>query len=312
MADTDSPLSTTASVIAILTLVYAIGISLSIYAKAVYQSERNLKSLARRVEYGESALLHMRDRMLREAEREGLYGGKLYDRKEEEKSELKVLAKKLDVAHQTWEQCTSDWQQFMKLSADGSWGVFGTAPFAPISDPILVLAVWPAMIEHRAIPWIAVRTLATMVYWCVGVSIFLVLAPSWLAVALLYDAVVLCYNGLVWMDLRRTVQRIRWATAQGDIANRMQEVESSISDLRVQVLLRLLERSQHATETVHDHLHFLQEKVMSAIADPGMAKRWLDDRNISTIVDTEPDTKNEELGNSEYGVKSDICNLDSL
>ena len=46
MAESDSPLSTTSSIIAILTLVYALTITLQIYVTALYRSERETEALA--------------------------------------------------------------------------------------------------------------------------------------------------------------------------------------------------------------------------------------------------------------------------
>jgi hypothetical protein len=59
-ADTNSPLTITASVIAILTLVYAIAITLQIYAKVIYQTERDTEGLVRRLDHGKLGITEMR------------------------------------------------------------------------------------------------------------------------------------------------------------------------------------------------------------------------------------------------------------
>lgn len=264
MGNADSPLSTTASVIAILTLVYAIVITIQIYIKAINESERATEALARRLDHGEHGIVEVH-RLLEDlgVDRkafDGYDGPASADRTWHKQSrsrlgepgrsagypdlnadlerELDVLFDKMKAALGKFEQCVEDWKKFKKDIKDSHWGIFGSANYAPITEPMAFLALWPAIVERRAIPWIAVRTAVTAILWLVGVALIAPLGIIYLSGALLYDAIVLVYNTLVWVDLRNLVQRLRWQAKQGEIAGNMQEVETTIADLRMQVLFR--------------------------------------------------------------------------
>jgi hypothetical protein len=73
MAESDSPLSMTFSVISILTLVYALTITLQIYATALYQFERETEALAQYLRRSDHGINEMRMTLVRYAAANGHY-----------------------------------------------------------------------------------------------------------------------------------------------------------------------------------------------------------------------------------------------
>jgi len=231
MVETDSALSTTANIISILTLVYAVALTVQIHVKALYQAERDTEALARRIGHGEHGINELRAILERLwMHEQNMRSGKA--------PQISALAENMEVVHNKWLKCGEEWEVFKKELEKGHWGVFGSAKYAPIETPLLVIAGWPALIERRAIPWIAVRTLVTALIWLVAVALAIPLGAAWLTIALLYDAIVFVYNALVWLDLRHMVLRLKWTAKQRSIAERMQEVESTIADQRIEILFQ--------------------------------------------------------------------------
>lgn len=261
MAESDSPLSTTSSIIAILTLVYALTITLQIYVTALYRSERETEALAQRLGHGEYSIKEMRIMLERFVAAHGYYsidsfeqshgnpdaqrvwkpqlkqdGPALSDRLTLSE-DLRILIDKIKAAQDTWSACVSNWESFQNDLKDAHWGVFGSAKYAPILHPLWGIIGWP-LAFHRTFSSCMVQTALSTLLWLIAIVLVVPLGSIWLTCALLYNLFVLMYNGLVWLDMKHLVQRLRWTRKQEDIARRMQDVELTIADLRMRVLVR--------------------------------------------------------------------------
>jgi hypothetical protein len=210
-------------------------ITLQIYAKAIYQTERNTEALARSLDHGKLGITEMCVMLEYFARERTLLGHAAFPNANEE---LRMLIDQAKMVQEQFDACAKDWESFKKKLKDTHWGVFGSASYAPIETPLMVIGRWPMMFTWTSIPWVTVRTGLIMLLCLVAVFIAIPLWATWLSIALLYDSFLLMYNGRVWLDLKHLVQRLRWTAKQRHIVGRMQEVESTIADLRMQVLLR--------------------------------------------------------------------------
>jgi hypothetical protein len=68
--------------------------------------------------------------------------------------------------------------------------------------------------------------------------LFAPLTTIYLSVALLYNVGMFVYNVHVWLDAGSFITRLRCTKKQTGIVSRMQEVESSLAELRSQIVLR--------------------------------------------------------------------------
>jgi hypothetical protein len=120
MPDTDSPLFTTSSVISIITLVYAVAITLRIYAKALSQCDRDLEALIQRFEFSEYGLREVQAVMVGFEQRRSDY---IFNH-DNSAADMRVLKSKLDNAAAKGKGCVEDWrkmQSFHKASDPGDY-----------------------------------------------------------------------------------------------------------------------------------------------------------------------------------------------
>jgi hypothetical protein len=224
MPDTDSPLSITASVIAIITLVYAVAITLEIYARALRQAEHDNDVLVQAFIQNETGLLGVQEILENLTKRRRQVD--TASRSTTNDLALQILMGQSNELYKTAWKCMDDWDKLERLE-----------PIRRKFDYLLVLQIRRSSGYQN---WSQERCFATdmrqkakvWLKFCFLFGIFLLI---YLPFALLYNMGVFLHSVTFYNAF---VFHIRMMQKQKELTDKMQKVGSNLAELRSQVLLR--------------------------------------------------------------------------
>jgi hypothetical protein len=223
MPETDSSLSTTSSIISIVTLVYAITLTIEVYVKALHQTELDTDALMQSLSQSMMGLEEIHKVLEKFAK---IGSQNVGDGRSPNDWALQMLMEKLEKTGKIGRRCVEDWQAFERQK-----------PIRKKLNYVLVVSIHRASYVEN---WGQSRRDAVtlgrkLIFWFGTFFFFGIVLPIYLPIALLYNIGAVVHSVLFYNVF---VFRLRMMRTQTSIANRMQKVGSSLTELRSQVLLR--------------------------------------------------------------------------